>query len=111
MTERELDYERRIANQAKLIGERTRERDAASRLAAEYKESQVKLMRTLSQVQAERTAAYAERDELARKLEGAKAEGRREAFAEGVTEAQRDIYRWSGWYGFFKWLREKAACR
>jgi hypothetical protein len=44
----------------------------------ELKARNDKLFRTLSQVQAERTAAYAERDELARKLEGAKAEGRRE---------------------------------
>jgi hypothetical protein len=68
-----------------------------------------------AKAEVERLAAYARETyefcASAATLESAKAEGRREAFAEAVTEAQRDIYRWSGWYGFFKWLREKAAGR
>jgi hypothetical protein len=111
--------EQSLENREKAL----RFRDRASQLFKAKADDRVRAVRNklyegMERVCEERNEARAEverlakeRDEMARKLEGAKAEGRREAFAEGVTEAQRDIYRWSGWYGFFKWLREKAACR
>jgi hypothetical protein len=46
-----------------------------------------------------------ERDELVRKLEGAKAEGRREAFEEAEGKWQRVDFS----ADFANWLREKAA--
>jgi len=49
----------------------------------------------------------AERDELARKLEGAKAEGRREAFREAFREA--GVVPLACAEGFIAWLRKAAG--
>ena len=88
-------YERRISNQATLIDERTRERDESRRVRDEYRTSHDKAMGLLAEAQKER-------DELARKLEGAKAEGRRELAREFLSDMA------IGWPEMLRKLREAA---
>ena len=82
-------------------------------LREEVKELARKLEGARAEV--ERLAAYARETyefcASAATLESAKAEGRREALGQMAVELSCATLTWEGVAKFFKWLREKAACR